>query len=32
MASLMLHGKRGITAQSARKLADDFKVEAGLFV
>jgi antitoxin component HigA of HigAB toxin-antitoxin module len=32
MASLMLHGKRGITAESARRLADYFKVNAGLFV
>jgi antitoxin component HigA of HigAB toxin-antitoxin module len=32
MASLMLHGKRGITAASARALADYFKVDAGLFV
>jgi len=32
MASLMLHGKRGITAESARALADYFKVDAGLFV
>lgn len=32
MASLMLHGKRGISAQAARKLADYFKVDAGLFV
>ena len=32
MASLMLHGKRGISAESARTLADYFKVDAGLFV
>ena len=32
MASLMLHGKRGISAASARALADYFKVEAGMFV
>jgi HTH-type transcriptional regulator/antitoxin HigA len=32
MASLMLHGKRGISAESARTLANYFKVEAGLFV
>jgi HTH-type transcriptional regulator/antitoxin HigA len=32
MASLMLHGKRGISAASARALADYFKVDAGLFV
>ncbi|MGH7179507.1 MAG: helix-turn-helix domain-containing protein [Tepidisphaeraceae bacterium] len=32
MASLMLHGKRGISAASARLLADYFKVDAGLFV
>ena len=31
MASLMLHGKRGISAASARALADYFKVEAGMF-
>jgi hypothetical protein len=29
---LMLHGKRGISAASARLLADYFKVEAGFFV
>jgi plasmid maintenance system antidote protein VapI len=32
MASLMLHGKRSITAETARRLADYFKVNAGLFV
>lgn len=32
MASLMLHGKRGISAESARTLANYFKVDAGLFV
>jgi len=32
MASLMLHGKRGITAANARTLADYFKVDVGLFV
>jgi antitoxin component HigA of HigAB toxin-antitoxin module len=32
MASLMLHGKRGITAASARALADYFKVDVGMFV
>jgi antitoxin component HigA of HigAB toxin-antitoxin module len=32
MASLMLNGKRGISAGSARALADYFKVDAGLFV
>lgn len=32
MASLMLHGKRGISAPSARLLADHFKVDGGLFV
>lgn len=32
MASLMLHGKRGISAESARILANYFKVNAGLFV
>lgn len=32
MASLMLHGKRGISAESARRLADHFKVNAGLFI
>ena len=32
MASLMLHGKRGISAESARRLADYFKVNAGLFI
>lgn len=32
MASLMLHGKRGISAASARALADYFKVDAGLFI
>lgn len=32
MASLMLHRKRGISAESARLLADYFKVDAGLFV
>ena len=32
MASLMLHGKRGISAASARALADYFKVEAGMFI
>ncbi len=32
MASLMLHGKRGISAESARLLADYFKVSADLFV
>ena len=32
MASLMLHGKRGISAQAARVLAEYFKVDAGLFV
>jgi HTH-type transcriptional regulator / antitoxin HigA len=32
MASLMLHGKRGISVASARALADYFKVDAGLFV
>ena len=32
MASLMLHAKRGISAESARILADYFKVDAGLFV
>ena len=31
MASIMLHGKRGISAR-ARALADYFKVDAGLFV
>ena len=29
MASLLLHGKRGISAQSARLLADYFGVEGG---
>jgi len=32
MASLMLHGKRGISAQAARTLAEYFKVDTGLFV
>jgi hypothetical protein len=32
MASLMLRGKHGITAASARTLADYFKVDVGLFV
>jgi antitoxin component HigA of HigAB toxin-antitoxin module len=32
MASLLLHGKRGITAATARALADYFKVDVGLFV
>ena len=32
MASLMLHGKRGISADAARALARYFKVDAGLFV
>lgn len=32
MASLMLHGKRGISAESARALAKHFKVDAGLFI
>jgi antitoxin component HigA of HigAB toxin-antitoxin module len=32
MASLMLHGKRGITAASARALANYFKLDVGLFV
>jgi HTH-type transcriptional regulator/antitoxin HigA len=32
MASMMLHGKRGISAAVARTLADYFKVDAGLFV
>jgi len=32
MASLMLNGKRGISAQAARGLAEHFKVDAGLFV
>jgi antitoxin component HigA of HigAB toxin-antitoxin module len=32
MASLMLHGKRGISAESARRLANYFKVNAGLFI
>lgn len=32
MASLMLHSKRGISAESARTLGDYFKVDAGLFV
>jgi HTH-type transcriptional regulator/antitoxin HigA len=32
MASLLLHGKRGITTASARALADYFKVDVGLFV
>jgi hypothetical protein len=32
MASLMLHGKRGISAQAARVLAEYFKVDVGLFV
>jgi antitoxin component HigA of HigAB toxin-antitoxin module len=32
MASLVLRGKRGITAASARALADYFKVDVGMFV
>ncbi|MEX0777841.1 MAG: hypothetical protein WD042_19240 [Phycisphaeraceae bacterium] len=32
MASLMLHGKRGISAEAARRLGDYFKVDAGLFI
>jgi HTH-type transcriptional regulator/antitoxin HigA len=32
MASLMLHGKRGISAEAARSLASYFKVDAGLFI
>jgi antitoxin component HigA of HigAB toxin-antitoxin module len=32
MASLMLRGKRGISAESARILASYFKVDAGLFI
>jgi len=32
MASLMLHGKRGISAENARILADYFKVDVGSFV
>lgn len=32
MASLMLHGKRGISSQAARALAEYFKVDAGLFI
>jgi len=32
MASLMLHGKRGISAEAARTLANYFKVDAGLFI
>jgi len=32
MASLMLSGKRGISAQAARTLAAHFKVDAGLFI
>jgi antitoxin component HigA of HigAB toxin-antitoxin module len=32
MASLMLGGKRGISAASARALAEYFKLDAGLFV
>lgn len=32
MASLMLHGKRGISAQAARILADYFKVDPSLFI
>jgi HTH-type transcriptional regulator / antitoxin HigA len=32
MASLMLNGKRGISAAAARRLADYFKVDASLFV
>lgn len=32
MASLMLHGKRGISAQAARILSDYFKVDPGLFI
>lgn len=32
MASLMLHGKRGISKENARTLADYFKVDVGLFV
>lgn len=32
MASLMLNGKRGISAQAARTLAGHFKVDAGLFI
>jgi hypothetical protein len=32
MASLMLNGKRGISAQAARALAEYFKVDAGLLV
>jgi len=32
MASLMLHGKRGISADAARALARYFKVDTGLFV
>jgi len=32
MACLMLHGKRGISAQAASTLAEYFKVDAGRFV
>jgi antitoxin component HigA of HigAB toxin-antitoxin module len=32
MASMMISGKRGISAASARALANHFKVDAGLFV